>query len=460
MDTYPRPSPQLLAATVAARSAMAGWRPAKKRKGLYGVYDTVKAKIDKRQSAMKKRMKLRSSNNPRYTIGSYGGRFKRARRRKVKKSGNKKSVYGKILGENATYFGYQYHGGRDLLLREFAEKFILRLIRIYKVTVRDRDASIPWRGSTAEPDELPPMDLRLTFGTPGTDGTDTLNNVDIPLYHNVGGADTYKSFDTLVSDMVTQLGIQLDGKTLNSFSVMHKRNATDPASDGKSSLVYNRQIGEWKLNIRVTSVLKVQNITPADGDAGQRSTNRNDIGANPLRGRLWRFSSSTPLIRQQFKEFLRDPALGASDQVDKIQDTTDPNGLVNFPPKNNIIYDKGNALHSVPRGGTLFSNVKRTADIYLSPGTYKSVKGFYSFKGSVALFCKRLSKSESSPFRSGECLAFGLESSMKTLEDETITLAYHIDFLSSSYLKPKFSSYVQQSNASILKDINNTPSTT
>lgn len=377
--------------------------------------------------------------SPKYSIGPYKGRFRNPRKRKTV-SGNKATVFGTVEGENAVYLGYQSCGGRELLLRQFAEKFVMMVMREAKVSCPSRDKVIEWAGKSYQAVAQSPLALRLVFHTTASDGAITETLTDHGLHDDDPIVPTYRSFDQLVGFIVDDLKLKLtnDNVHLHSFSLLHYVDANTSA--GLNPHLANRQLGDFRFTCTVKSVFKVQNITPADG-TGSEVNNKNAITSNPLRGRLWHFSGGPPKIRNQFQNEITDDFM-------KISDGSRDDGLIVFPLKTSTCYDEGNSLHSVPKGGTLFSNVARMSGVYLPPGSFKNTTHTYRFSGTVRQFCKRMAMDTDEPFRCGDSVCVGLEPAMKTAMNEDIKIAYHVDYLSSSYLLPRYRHRLEQSNRS------------
>ena len=301
--------------------------------------------------------------------------------------------------------------------------------------------------ATYDPAEMGPHSVQLIYTEIEDDGAVGQPTVvgTIPLFDDQEAiVKPYFTFDHLVGLIVTDMEDKLKDKTtfLSGYKV---QNINGTQTEFNTSSVCS-SLGDWNLSINVKSILKLQNITPADV-AGDEANSKDAITSNSLRGRIWTFSGGAPKLRSQFATY---PGLS------HIEKTDHDCGLIPFPPRTADMYAHGNILHSVPAGGTIFQNIAKTASVSLAPGGFRTHIQSYRFSGTVRQFCKRMAMDVDIPFRTGDSVAFGLEPSMKTLQDEVVKLGYHIDFLSTSYLKPKLVTRVQQSNLSSLYDFVNT----
>jgi hypothetical protein len=398
---------------------------------------------------------------PKAPIGPYAGRFKRMRRKRavIKPTyGNKDTLYGTIEGTHAVYSGYSTCGGRKHALRQFSESFFRHLLKLRKVDLKGRQDSITW--TTAGPD-LPRIDqLELMFRNQLGDGT-TVETSSILMLWNTS-ASNYYSFDDVVDSMVTLLESELvdDNKFLFGFSL----NRTSDG-DNQESVIQSRQVCDWKLNMKVTTVIKLQNITPADDVTGTNDDDvrysKDSILSNPLSGRSYLFGPGFPRPRSSI--------IGPStynQSLSSITDQEDGNGLITFPPANDSVYQPGGVLHVPPMGGNVFSNVVKGGGAYLSPGNFKNFSTQFSFSGNVRSFCKKVSykrsvstdinTSSGKRFILGQSFAFGFSPTMRTTLGETIRLAYHMDRTSRSYLSARHKVVVPRSNTSQLIPIGST----
>ena len=398
---------------------------------------------------------------PKAPIGPYAGRFKRMRRKRavIKPTyGNKDTLYGTIEGSHAVYSGFSTCGGRKHALRQFSETFFRHLLKLRKVDLKGRQDPILW---TTDGDNFPRItELVMMFRNQLGDGTIVETSSTIILWNT--SANTYYSFDDAVGLMVTLLESELvdDNKFLFGFSL-------NRSSDGdtRESVIQSRQVCDWKLNMKVTTVLKLQNITPADDVTGTNDDDvrysKDSILSNPLSGRSYLFGPGFPRPRSSI--------IGPStynESLSSITDQEDPNGLITFPSLNDTCYQPGGVLHVPPMGGNVFSNVVKGGGAYLSPGNFKNFSTQFSFSGNVRSFCKKVSykrsistninTSSGKRFHLGQSFAFGFSPTMRTTVSETIRLAYHMDRTSSSYLSARHKVVVPRSNTSQLIAIGTT----
>lgn len=400
---------------------------------------------------------------PKFAIGSSAGRFKRLRRsRKVSKPHytNKDTLYGTITGTHSVYSGYSTCGGRIHALQMFSEAFLRHLLKLRKVEIKGRQDDIPW---TENPSTTPRYkEIKLLYRDELGDGDIVETSATVQLWnsHHM----TYYSFNELVSFISSQLADDLKKDTLYLFGF-----TLSTTNDGTDSevVVQSRQLCDWQLNLNVKTMMKIQNITPADDEAGlddnEQKYSKDSILSNPLSGRSYLFGPGFPRPRPT----IVGPGTHNS-SLEDLTNQTDVNGFVQFPASTDSVYASGGALHTPPSGGNVFANCKKGSSLYLSPGNFKWFTNVFTFKGTVKSFCKKASFEEaistdtnSSPgkrFTLGETFAFGFAPTMRTTNAETVRLAYHMDRTSSCYISARHRVVVPRSNTSQLYAIGSTMS--
>lgn len=394
---------------------------------------------------------------PKAPIGPYAGRFKPMRRKRatiMPTYGNKDTLYGTIEGHHAVYSGFSTCGGRKHALRQFSESFFRHLLKLRKVELKGRQDAILWTDGV----DFPRIEqLVLMFRNQLGDGNIVETSSDIILWDS--SSSNYYSFDDAVDSMVTLLESELvdDNKFLFGFTLNRTTNGTD-----QEPVIQSRQLCDWKMKMKVTTLLKLQNITPADDVTGARddavSYSKDSILSNPLSGRSYLFGPGFPRPRSSI--------IGPSTYNQSLADITnqeDNNGLITFPSVNDSVYQPGAILHVPPKGGNVFSNVIKGGAAYLSPGNFKLFSNKFVFSGTVRSFCKKVSykrsistditTSSGKRFQLGQSFAFGFSPTMRTTQAEAIRLAYHMDRISSSYLSARHKVVVPRSNTSQLRPI-------
>nr|QUS52610.1 capsid protein [Mute swan feces associated circular virus 11] len=368
--------------------------------------------------------------------GPYAGRFKRPRVVRGKPMyGNKHIAYGTVTSQNAVYHGYQACGSRDILIREFSEQLLRSILRESKVAIKTRDTAIPWAGPTRDESFRDPFRIAFYFHLVQDDGSIVVSTVDTNL-DTSGAGSNYKSFDDVATGMATSFAAEMSvpNKYLYSYTIFKGDGS------GIDEGMTTRNVAEWSFNVNVSTNYKVQNITPADLGTGNETFNRDNIASNPLQGRVWEFSGAAPRFRGQFSNMI-----GSANSIEK---SDHPYGLIVFPAANDNVYDVGNYFHSVPTGTVLFQNCSKTGTVNLTPGGHKNIVKRYNFSGTVRHFCKRIAASDDHKFGMGDAICVGLQPSMRTTNDEAVTIAFHLDIGVKARLSPRYKIHLNQNNAS------------
>lgn len=411
-----------------------------------------------KNSILRRRLSIR--RRPKAPIGPYAGRFKRMRRKRAISKptyGNKDTLFGTIEGTHAVYSGYSTCGGRKHALTQFSEAFVRHLLKLRKVDLKGRQDAISWTDGL----DYPRIEkLTLYFRNQLGDGSTVETSTDVLLWQSSPAG--YISFDSLVSSLVTTLLTELDddNKFLFGFVLSRTSNGTD-----QEPVLQSRQLCDWKVKMKVTTVMKLQNITPADDVAGTKddgvSYSKDSILSNPLSGRSYLFGPGFPRPRSSI--------IGPSSHnhnLSVITNQENAHGLITFPDVNDAVYLPGGVLHVPPMGGNVFSNTLKGAGVYLSPGNFKIFRNTFTFDGTVRSFCKKVSyklsvstninQSSGKRFQLGQSFAFGFSPTMRTTTSETIRLAYHMDRTSSCYMSARHKVVVPRSNTSQLVAIGTT----
>lgn len=407
------------------------------------IQDAKNRAAKRRAAAARRPRKYVKKRAPRFEIGPYAGRFKkRTSKKKVRKptQGNRDSIYGTIMGNEAAYSGWSTSGGRAYAIKQFCEHLFRQVCAERKVDIRGRDEPLGWsRQSTTRMGFL-----RLLHRHVRGDGTVGDAYYDVDLIQDATSPYTAKSFDQVVTAMETAVSdiLRYEGRYIYGYE-LHPHGA-------EIVNVVRLQVDTWKYTYKVNISYKIQNITPADDANGTKDDtqhySKDSIMANPLSGRSYEFSPGYPRIRPA--------ALESNSSLAVVSNENWDHGLVQFPAQADQIYDPGHPLHNPPPGGTIFQNCKKGASMSLNPGSFKTLHSSFTFSGTIRQWCQKVQSAQGTDahnsqytrFTLGNTVAFGLKPTMRTTTSEQVKLAYQLDIVSSGYMKPKYKCTIPRSN--------------
>lgn len=380
-----------------------------------------------------KRLRRTAPGRKRTIRHGSSGRFRKNNKRRIKRPNkailNHSEVYGTVTGKNAVYHGFLTCGGKDFILKQYAESLLRAIILQQGVTLRDRHTPIPWSSLAGKMQKI-----TLRFSRTAEDGSISLTDRDVSL----GTALAYSNFDAIVALMLAEFKSYTysDRQDFVGWFLYEFQGDSSTARAVKQD--YSPSSAQFYCCVK--TVFKVQNQTLNDS-----STKSTDVvDSNPLEGKIYTFSSGPPRVRPQLHT--------AAQQLDNFQQDNEPNGLVLAPPKTEDIFNKGRELFSCPPGSQMFSNCTSTVKVQLEPGANKSISTTFTFKGTVNQFFKRVCGLQSR-FTMGQTTLIGLEPSMRSSNEETVKIAYNLDKSATAYLSPRRVLVIPQSNTATLKDI-------
>lgn len=183
---------------------------------------------------------------------------------------------------------------------------------------------------------------------------------------------------------------------------------------------------------------KWQNTTPAGSDGLSGGTNINDIQANPLSGRIYKFKGPVPLWRDQIKNDHEafDEATGAN--IGELEfvglEKIKTEGFRQGTNYNNALIDP---FRQPFKANQFFKNCETEDKVYMPPGGYKQLiregKVTMNFKRfcQATLYEDKYSHSNPDPAglrppKIGTCTIWGLEPALRTATNEHVKL--HVNF--------------------------------
>jgi hypothetical protein len=322
----------------------------------------------------------------------------------------KQEVHGKFRRKDVSYFGFQATAGMAELFRVAADAILRAFLKRHHVGIRSTDIAVNVAASVPAMTQVRLFYRRSKYDD-GTDGgafSGTTMNLT---------SGTYESHVTTLSDELStqcRLGYYpMNGQTLNSSG---------------NIIASNRKVGDAKLAVSVSRVIKLRNITKND-DAGDTL---NSLDTNPIQGRLYKFRHDTPRVT---------PSLYETDttQFSKFHDRLCTAGVIfgpqrnasgdnsGTPPANPTIMTEDHVLSSPPAGGRIWDNLSSSKKIGMAPGQAAQHNMSFKFQGTVRQFLAKFATSAYETPSIGYCHLFGFEQKFKTAADDEINVEYDCD---------------------------------
>lgn len=347
-----------------------------------------------------------------------------------------------VLQGGVAYFGFPDAGSQDEQLQQGCNALVnmffrrggLKMTNI-KSVINDQFSHLPDAGTDFYRTKL--TKITILYVKWNADGTGFYSNSE----HDVTITSSIETVATSIFNSIKSKGVD-DGQwplmaKLHSTSL--KQYAT-PQSDEFINTFATYDLQNVMVDFAYMRKYKFQNVTPSDGSTGEpgaRST-INDIAANPLSGRIYKFRGPTPLLRAavQDQEKVQMPALDLIQQQGLgtlAHDYLDTRAFRYNAP------DVGfNRALCVPfrqpfKAASVFKNTLTEDKVYMPPGGYKQLirqgKVAYNFRR----FC------QATVFNSGDTAVnpgyiqpktpkigtstlWGLEPAVRTVADENVKL--------------------------------------
>lgn len=250
---------------------------------------------------------------------------------------------------------------------------------------------------------------------------------------------------TTLRDAAIQLAGLIRGKWVTAGTGPYKLVEVAILADlaGVTPLMQQRyDVSGWKYHLYSNLSMKIQAVTPADDGAVLQAT---DITANPLQGRLYRFTGITPTI-SEYAEMGPGMSTGVDWGVYNLTEQVGTNSGLIIP-----LVSPDDAWKNPPPK-TMFSNCKSYMDIRLQPGEikYSTIQfkyhgtldrllvGMYGTTDGVAVQDRKAGMCEF-----GTCFLFAFEKVMRT-GTAAVKLNYQFDVSSGCIAIPKKSVRINQ----------------
>lgn len=257
------------------------------------------------------------------------------------------------------------------------------------------------------------------------DGTQSISRSNIQVDEN----STIYSVATLIRNAIVDTGTaatlpakkwpihaQLLSEDFHQSSILHNVFATYDLENVMVDFAYKRKY-KWV------------NVTPAGEGGVGGSTNINDIQANPLSGRIYKFKGPTPLVRAAIKDYNNQL------QLDGIEDQ----GVDNSSAISCNHFRSSNSYAQMPKAefaqpfkaAQYFKNTETEDKVYMPPGGYKQLIRSGKVTMNFKRFCQATIKQPNTtgisdgvekPPKIGTSTIWGLEPALRTDVNELVKL--------------------------------------
>lgn len=318
-------------------------------------------------------------NRKKFKVSDYTRSFKSGKRPMVSKYVQKHfDDYGTIERNHSMWLCNQTHGSRERIIQLAAEALLRALLSRIDVypNVHDQTMSehfvsveIRWR--------------RISInGSP----------IDTDKEYNVGGNDSFYGIAKLIGDdwaststSTTELGTPVR-------AIFRRLENIGGGATSRQAFRTVEDLERMKLNLFVTTKLKLQNITPADDG----SVNLDRVSTNPLSGKIYEFTTQ-PRVPER--------VLLTHSGTSGLQDFLDPTGIFALTDRAETGTD-GIMGHPPPAAG-LFNNCRKVASVSMAAGGMKHKNASFTFSGTVFRFTQLFVLGLDTGSNSGQARRFG-----------------------------------------------------
>lgn len=332
----------------------------------------------------------------RYAVAPTMTKFKKAKTTQVKVP---KSVishyreYGQFNGEKVMYINHEHMGSIPKFWYGISlglAKMILAKGRIYP----GKSLEDPMMGPRSNP-AIPtatidnstsgnPSKITLLFLREDGDGVHTRETSDISIEDISVNPDVYLSLDDIARLISVVLRAKYEQTQTTWLSEATLVDNPQDASAGNG--VYLQNLDDAEICLYVNSLLKLQNITPADhgvGATGANAYDRSAIDANPLTGRVYTARNHHPIIDGE----LSGVGNGTLDKFfGNVNETT---GITLLGFANDHHADDIGRVSHVPPPPQIYGNqAVKSGTIHMAAGAMKFHKTSYTLKKTFKNLCE------------------------------------------------------------------------
>ena len=286
--------------------------------------------------------------------------------------------------------------------------------------------------------------LQLVFATEGDEGVVTYDTEDVLLVDVSVSPDQYRTFKYVAQEISNKLQNQYFGQNKTWLCAAQFRTRGSGAgntmteSNMSATPVTIMNLDDAEINCYVKSLIKFQNVTPADNSTAATGFDKGAIDANPLEGRLYTARGQHPIIDTDL--------LASGDRsLDKYFGDTAANGFTLCGHANNHTgADVGRIAH-LPTAKRLYGNqTVESGTIHMGAGEMKYHSTYFTMKRTFRTLADVCSQQQGSPIDESNLMKdnfnkhtlFGFTIQHKHDED-TIKIGYNRETDVSCYVTHK-----------------------
>ena len=475
-------SRRLLRRPVLKRTRRAPSRPMRKRSAGRG------RAAPKRRAAPRKRASKR-----RKTAAPKGGALITAKAVSIPATGSciRQTTFGEVVKDNVAWLGASSTGSEKFFMSVIAEAMIAKILRECKDYRSDKDAKVATEYMLV--DSIVVIFARALVKEQVIPGSTVQHKVQMDITHDGSSFNSMVYNDQTVQNFVAQDGNTYPGavtkpgwnrilydQAIQGYFPVHCTVLKGADSDVSQTMIYNdTQFGDMHVTMSIDGSHRYQNVTPANqpardppipGDASNlySDTNRNSISANPLSGKIYTFSNIAPKFNEgwmsrQGDQAIADMNLLAGRPLGMLdRDQTDTTQVWSYAGLS--AYGPG-AIAAVPeftrpplRPSTLFSNVKTSAPVTMSPGAIQTHRTKFTYDGTLRRLLTGLTQvcqggmaTPASPTAGkfptlGNSFMMCLNPKMKTRDNEHVMVGFQYTKIGKAFFTSKKGGYLPTTN--------------
>lgn len=467
-------------------------RPVSTRRPKASMSRPTRKRAPLRRAAPKRRLapKKRASKR-RKTASTAGGAIITGKPVSIPATGSciRQTTYGEVDKQNVAWLGASSTGSEKFFMSVIAEAMIAKILRECKDYRSDKDAMVETGFSLVDTIQVIFARALVKEQVIGTD-----------LQHKVvmDVLTDGSSFNSMVyNDQAVKNFVSLDGNTypgvvpkpgwnrilydqaIQGYFPVHCTVLKGAGGSPLQTMIYNdTQFGDMHVAMSVDGSHRFQNVTPANQPVGSTEnnqytdTNKNSISANPLSGKMYTFSNIAPKFNEGWLSRQGDQVivnlnlnsgrpLGILDRTlgnDQSQvwnyAALSAYGAGSFPGTTMIPEFERPPL----RSATVFSNVKTTTSIRMSPGAIQTFRTKFTYDGtlrrllsSLTQVCQGGQSTPASPTAGkyptlGDSFIMCLNPTMKTRPDELVSLGFQYTKIGKAFFTSKKGGYLPTTN--------------
>lgn len=437
---YRNPNTTMFGAGAAAQGAYSAGRSMKRKRMRTGI---TRRKMPRRGGGGKPPTTPSARVSAKYAVAPAMKRFKKAKPTAVKVPKSAITHYkefGQFNTEKCMYINHEHWGSLDKLWYGIAlglAKKLLPMAKIYNGKSLT-DPCIGPRTNRANPltqdiDKNYASELYLVYCTEGTDG-DTSRASDTIQIENIAiSPDAYLSMDAIAKAIEASLRARYVTHTKQWLCEAQFVYRSTSSEHLNMQPIYIQNLDDAEIHLYVNTLIKFQNVTPADHGTGSGSNpyDKSAIDANPLIGRVFKAKGHYPQIDS-------DLAQSGGRTLDtffgNVLDTTGGITLLGHA-NTHLASDLGRISH-IPRAHELYGNqAVSEGTIRMAAGAMKFHKTSFTFRKTFKALAG-IGTIDRAGREPGTHTMFGLTLEHKHGED-TIQIGYNRDVDVGCYIAHK-----------------------